>query len=102
MCSERQPEDAAYTYILRCADGSLYCGYTNDIAHRVLAHNSGQGAKYTRGRTPVHPVYIRAFETKEAAMKEEWRIKQLSRDGKLALIGSDGDMEFQGTARFDL
>ncbi|MBQ4416510.1 MAG: GIY-YIG nuclease family protein [Butyrivibrio sp.] len=74
-------------YIMQCADGSLYCGYTNDIAHRVQAHNSGQGAKYTRGRTPVHPVYIRAFETKEAAMKEEWRIKRLSRAGKLALIG---------------
>ena len=89
-------------YILQCADGSFYCGYTNDIAHRVLAHNSGHGAKYTRGRTPVHPVYIRAFETKEAAMKEEWRIKQLSRQEKLALIGSDGNMEFQGTARFGL
>ncbi|MBR0173296.1 MAG: GIY-YIG nuclease family protein [Lachnospiraceae bacterium] len=74
-------------YIMQCADGSLYCGYTNDIARRVQAHNSGQGAKYTRGRTPVHPVYIRAFETKEAAMREEWRIKQLSRAGKLALIG---------------
>ena len=93
---------AHVVYIMQCADGSLYCGYTNDIAHRVHAHNSGQGAKYTRGRTPVHPVYIRAFETKEAAMKEEWRIKQLSRTAKLALIGSDGNMEFQGTAGLGL
>ena len=73
-------------YILQCKDGSLYCGWTNDIAGRVKAHNEGKGAKYTRGRGPVHPVYLCAFDTKEEAMKEEARIKALSREEKLALI----------------
>ena len=73
-------------YILQCADDSLYCGWTNDIAGRLQAHNAGKGAKYTRGRGPVHPVYLRAFDTKEEAMKEEARVKLLSRAEKLALI----------------
>ena len=73
-------------YMLLCADLSLYCGWTNDIAARIKAHNEGKGAKYTRGRGPVHPVYLRAFDTKEEAMKEEARIKGLSREEKLALI----------------
>ena len=47
----------AYTYLLRCADGTLYCGWTNDLAARLAAHNSGKGAKYTRARRPVRLVY---------------------------------------------
>ena len=73
-------------YILQCADVSLYCGWTNDIASRIKAHNEGKGAKYTRGRGPVHPLYLRAFDTKEEAMKEEARIKGLSHEEKKALL----------------
>ena len=75
-----------YVYILACADGSLYTGWTNDLAQRIKAHNSGAGAKYTRSRRPVKLVYAASFPTKEEAMREEWRIKQLTRNEKLTLI----------------
>lgn len=75
-----------YTYILRCADGTLYTGWTTCLDKRLAAHNSGAGAKYTRARRPVTLVYHEAFPTKEAAMAREWAIKQLSRAQKLALI----------------
>ena len=76
----------AYTYILRCADGSLYTGWTTDLDRRLTAHNAGTGAKYTRGRLPVTLVYHETSATKEEAMAREWAIKQLSRAEKLALI----------------
>lgn len=76
-----------YTYILRCADGTLYTGWTNDLEKRLAAHNAGTGAKYTRPRRPVTLVYHEVFETKEAAMRREWEIKHLSRRQKLRLIG---------------
>ena len=76
----------AYTYILRCADGSLYTGWTTDLDRRLTAHNAGTGAKYTRGRLPVTLVYHETFATKEEARAREWAIKQLSRAEKLALI----------------
>lgn len=75
-----------YTYILRCADETLYTGWTNDIKRRLLEHNQGRGAKYTKGRLPVELVYIERFETKQKAMKREWQIKQKSRKEKLKLI----------------
>ena len=75
-----------YTYILRCADGTLYTGWTNDLEKRLAAHNAGTGAKYTRPRRPVTLVYHEVFETKEAAMRREWEIKHLSRSQKLRLI----------------
>lgn len=77
-----------YTYILECSDGSLYCGWTNNIEKRILAHNEGRGAKYTRGRAPVKLVHLETFETKEEAMSREFYIKKLRREDKLALIGS--------------
>lgn len=77
-----------YTYILRCADGTLYTGWTNDLEKRLAAHNAGTGAKYTRPRRPVTLVYHEMFETKEAAMRREWEIKHLSRRQKLRLIGA--------------
>ena len=77
-----------YTYILRCADGTLYTGWTNDLEKRLAAHNAGIGAKYTRPRRPVTLVYHEVFETKEAAMRREWEIKHLSRRQKLRLIGA--------------
>lgn len=85
---ENTDQDKAgnYTYILECADGSLYTGWTNHLKERVLTHNRGKGAKYTRTRRPVTLVYYEEFSTKEAAMSREWQIKQLSRAQKLKLI----------------
>ncbi|MCR5774651.1 MAG: GIY-YIG nuclease family protein [Lachnospiraceae bacterium] len=77
-----------YTYMLECADGTLYCGWTNDPKRRTEAHNAGKGAKYTKTRRPVKLVYLEAFETKEEAMSREWEIKHLSRRQKLDLIES--------------
>lgn len=74
-----------YTYILRCSDGSLYTGWTNDIEKRVNDHNEGRGAKYTRGRTPVELIYYETFQTKEEAMKREYAIKHMSRAQKESL-----------------
>ena len=73
-------------YILRCADGTLYTGWTNDLAKRVEAHNAGKGAKYTRSRRPVTLVYSEECESKEEAMSREWHIKHMSREKKLRLI----------------
>lgn len=76
----------AYTYILICADGTLYTGWTNDLEKRLAAHNSGKGGKYTRARLPVRLVYYEEFERKVDAQSREWHIKQLSREKKLELI----------------
>lgn len=76
-----------YTYVLKCSDGSLYTGWTNDIKKRLQAHNEGKGAKYTRSRTPVELVYLEKFDTKEAAMRREAAIKKMSRAEKLKLPG---------------
>jgi putative endonuclease len=75
-----------YTYIVQCADGSLYTGWTNDLEKRLQAHNSGKGAKYTRSRLPVTLVYYEAFETSREAQSREVKIKQLTRAQKLELI----------------
>ena len=77
-----------YAYILRCGDGSLYAGYTDDPARREVVHNSGKGAKYTRSRLPVQLVYTECFETKGEAMHREAEIKRLTRIEKLALINN--------------
>ena len=77
-----------YTYIVECADGTLYCGWTNDLEKRIKAHNEGKGAKYTKPRLPVKLVYYEEFETKEEAMSREWNIKQLSRMQKMKLISN--------------
>ena len=75
-----------YTYLLECADKTLYCGWTNDLEKRVKAHNSGLGAKYTKPRRPVVLVYYEEFETKEEAMRREFAIKKLTRKEKESLI----------------
>lgn len=75
-------------YIVRCSDGTLYTGWTNDIEKRLKAHNSGHGAKYTRNRLPVELVYLEPFDTKQEAMRREADIKRLRRKEKLALIAS--------------
>lgn len=74
-------------YILRCGDGSLYTGITNDVPARLETHRSGKGAKYTRGRGPLELVYSEECPDKSAALKRELQIKALSRLQKLELIG---------------
>ena len=71
-----------YTYILKCKDGSLYTGWTNDLEQRVAAHNTGKGAKYTKARRPVELVYFEEFETKEQAMKREDKLELVRRKEK--------------------
>lgn len=84
----------AYTYMVRCADGTLYTGWTDDIERRLAAHNSGRGAKYTRSRHPVELVHLESFATKEEAMSREWHIKQLKRSQKLALIDKKNETPY--------
>lgn len=73
-------------YMLRCGDGSLYTGWTNDMEKRLAAHQKGSGAKYTRGRGPVTLVYLEELPDRSSAMKREAAIKKLSRQQKEALI----------------
>ena len=81
----------AWVYLLTCADGSLYCGWTTDVERRVAVHASGRGARYTRSRLPVALSLALAMPDARSARREEARIKRLSRAGKLALIGAQGD-----------
>lgn len=78
--------EASYTYILRCADGTYYTGWTNDLTRRLSAHNAGTASKYTRVRRPVSLVYHEVFPSKREAMQREWAIKHLTRTQKEALI----------------
>jgi len=75
-----------YVYILRCADDTLYTGYTTDPERRLREHNAGEGAKYTRGRTPVDLVHLESYDSQSAAMSREYEIKQLSRREKDRLV----------------
>lgn len=75
-----------YVYILRCADNSLYTGWTNNLDRRIKMHVKGKGAKYTKSRLPVELVYFEEYEDKIEAMKREYAIKQLKRKEKLMLI----------------
>ena len=79
-----------YTYILHCADGTYYTGWTTDPDRRLKAHNSGKGSKYTRSRLQVELVHLEQFETKEEAMSREWHIKHMTRQEKQALIDKEG------------
>ena len=76
-----------YMYLLRCADGTLYCGWTNDPEKRLAAHNAGTASKYTASRRPVEMIWLESFATKQDAMKREAAVKKLSRKKKLELIG---------------
>ena len=75
-----------FVYILRCSDGTLYTGSTDDVQRRLQVHNSGKGAKYTRSRRPVEVVYTEETESYGASLKREFAIKQLTRQQKLRLI----------------
>jgi putative endonuclease len=75
-----------HVYILRCRDGSLYTGCTNDLDARLAAHNTGKGAKYTASRRPVRVVYTEPVDSKPAAMRREIQIKRLPKSEKEALV----------------
>lgn len=76
-------------YIIECSDLTYYTGITNNVEKRIDTHNKKKGAKYTKTRTPVKLVYQQSFETKSLAAKEEWRIKQLTRNQKILLINQN-------------
>lgn len=75
-------------YVLECADGTYYTGYTNNLAKRIAVHNKGKGAKYTRARRPVRCIYYEAFENKHDAMSAEYHFKQLTRQQKIDYIAT--------------
>jgi putative endonuclease len=78
----------AWVYLLRCTDGSLYCGWTVDLDRRLAAHEAGTASRYTRSRRPVELAMALAMPDRAAARREEARIKGLDRAQKLALIGA--------------
>ena len=82
-------------YILRCGDGTLYTGWTNDLEKRLRAHAAGKGAKYTRARLPVTLVYTEVFETEHEARSREYGIKRLTRNQKLSLIKEKENAEHE-------
>ena len=77
---------SSYVYFLRCGDGSLYTGWTNDLEQRLAAHQSGKGAKYTRGRLPIEMVYFEEMPDKSPALKRENELKKLKKAEKELLI----------------
>lgn len=79
---------AVFVYMLRCKDGSLYTGWTNDLVHRLAMHRSGRGAKYTRGRGPLELVYTEELADKESALRRECAIKAMPRAKKLLLASA--------------
>ena len=86
----------AYAYIVECADGTLYSGWTNDLEKRVAAHNAGQGAKYTRSRLPVKLRYYEEFEDKNEALRRECALKKMTRAQKRALIERSAVVDNEG------
>ena len=77
---------AAFVYLLRCADGTIYTGWTFDVARRVRAHQQGRGARYTRARRPVELIYHERLASRRAAMRREVAIKRMTRKRKLGLV----------------
>jgi putative endonuclease len=78
----------AWVYILRCRDGSLYTGWTDDLARRVARHSTGTASRYTASRRPIELVFAVSMTDRSAAMREEARIKRLDRARKLQLISA--------------
>ena len=85
---ENEDKSGYFVYLLRCGDGSLYCGSTNDLGARVAAHNAGKGAKYTRSRLPVTLAYFERATDKSAALKREYVVKRFPRAKKLQLCAA--------------
>ena len=82
----KSEESMNYVYMLKCGDGTLYTGWTNDINRRFEAHSSGKGAKYTRGRGPLTLVHLEIYPTREEAMSRECAIKKLTAKQKWELV----------------
>jgi putative endonuclease len=80
----------AYVYMLRCADGSLYTGWSSDVQRRLAEHRRGRASRYTASRLPVELAHVVQVADRGAALREEARIKRLDRAGKLALIAARG------------
>jgi putative endonuclease len=78
---------SAHVYLLRCSDGSLYCGWATDVSRRLRQHQAGRASRYTRSRLPVELAWSRPAASRTEAMREEARIKRLSREQKLRLVG---------------
>jgi len=78
-----------HVYVLRCGDDTLYTGYTTDVTRRVREHRAGDGAAYTRGRTPLEVVHVETYDSRSAAMAREHEIKSRSRAQKEALVEGD-------------
>ena len=75
-----------YVYVVQCADGTLYTGYTDDVERRIAAHNAGKGGSYTRAHRPVSLLIAWQFPTKSAALRAEYAFKHLSREQKLRIV----------------
>lgn len=91
-----------YVYVVECADGTLYTGYTTDVRRRVAEHDAGRGARYTRGRGPVLLRHVESFASRSAAQSREAEIKSWSRSRKLEMISTataDGDDDRRGDPR---
>ena len=88
----------AWVYLLRCADGSLYCGWTVNIERRLRQHQAGEASRYTRSRLPVSLAFVARMDSPQAARREEARIKRLSRPEKLALISGESHQPLASTA----
>lgn len=81
---------SAYVYLLRCSDGTLYCGWTTDPERRLTQHNKGTASRYTSRRLPVEMVWTNECADRSHALREEYRIKQLTRHEKWALVRAVG------------
>jgi len=90
MTDPRCPDADHFVYVLRCGDDTFYTGYTTGVERRVREHDAGDGAKYTRGRTPVELVHVEGFDSRSAAMSREYEIKQRSRAAKERLLADGG------------
>lgn len=82
-----------WVYILRCGDGTLYTGSTDDVERRLEAHRAGKGAKYTRGRGPLKLVYSEGCPDRSAALRRECAVKRLTRQEKLRMIAERGEVK---------
>ena len=85
----------AFVYILRCSDGTLYTGWTNDLKKRLEKHNNGLGAKYTRSRRPCKMVFFTQVSSKKRAMQIEYRIKKLKKKYKENIVSNFDKKKFE-------
>lgn len=86
MKAKSKKKRCFYAYLVECRDHTLYAGCTTDLKQRIKTHNSGKGAKYTRGRLPVRLCWYKLFDSLSLALREERRIKKLTRDQKQKMI----------------